>query len=96
MLIVSSPVTGTGYVESFDESTDQVTFTITSAETKLYDLGIIYMGPYGAKYTRVSLNGGAGSDVSLPETTAWTTVSAGQVLLNAGTNTISLQTNWGW
>ncbi|KAH8145368.1 uncharacterized protein LAJ45_10651 [Morchella importuna] len=92
----SAGYSGTGYVESFDESTDQVTFTITSAETKLYDLGIIYMGPYGAKYTRVSLNGGAGSDVSLPETTAWTTVSAGQVLLNAGTNTISLQTNWGW
>ncbi|KAH0612372.1 uncharacterized protein H6S33_010424 [Morchella sextelata] len=92
----SAGYSGTGYVESFDESTDQVTFTITSAETKLYDLGIIYMGPYGAKYTRVSLNGGAGSDVSLPETTAWTTASAGQVLLNAGTNTISIQTNWGW
>ncbi len=37
-----------------------------------------------------------GSEVSLPSTTGWTTVSAGQALLNAGTNTIEIQSNWGW
>lgn len=69
---------------------------MTSDTTRLYDLGIAYLGPFGSKVTRVSLNGGAGGDVSLPETTVWTTANAGQVLLNAGTNTISVQSNWGW
>jgi mannan endo-1,4-beta-mannosidase len=34
--------------------------------------------------------------VSLPATTEWTTVSAGQVLLDAGVNTVEVQNNWGW
>ena len=42
------------------------------------------------------LNSAGGSQVSLPATTAWTTVSAGQVLLNAGSNTIQIQSNWGY
>lgn len=46
--------------------------------------------------TRISLNGGAGGDVSLPSTDTWTTVGAGQVLLNAGVNTIAVQSNWGY
>lgn len=54
------------------------------------------MGPYGSKYTRISLNGGAGGDVSLPESATWTTAGAGQVLLNAGVNTIAVQSNWGY
>lgn len=46
--------------------------------------------------TRISLNGGAGGDVSLPGADTWTTVGAGQVLLNAGVNTIAVQSNWGY
>lgn len=87
---------GTGYVEGFDESADKITFTHNATESKLYDLSLIYNGPYGDKYTYVVLNGAGGSQVSLPSTTAWTTVQAGQVLLNAGANTIEIQNNWGW
>lgn len=42
------------------------------------------------------MNSAGGSQVSLPSTTTWTTVSAGQVLLAAGANTIEIQNNWGW
>lgn len=88
--------TGTGYVEGFDADADQIVFTVTSTTQKLYDLSIAYLGPYGSKVTRISLNGGAGGDVSLPAADTWTTVGAGQVLLNAGVNTIAVQNNWGY
>lgn len=88
--------TGTGYVESFDDAADSLTFTIISDTAKLYDLKLKYSAPYGPKNTRLSLNNASGGDVSLAETTDWLVADAGQVLLNAGTNTVTLTTNWGW
>lgn len=89
-------VIGTGYVEGFDTGSDSITFNIKSDVSQLYDLKIIYNGPNGDKYTSVVLNNAATSQVFLPATTAWTTVPAGQVLLNVGSNTIQIQNNWGW
>ncbi|PVI04682.1 glycoside hydrolase family 26 protein [Periconia macrospinosa] len=88
--------TGTGYVEGFDTEGDSITFTVNSTTSQLYDLSLIYNGPYGDKYTSVVLNAAGGSQVFLPATTKWTTVPAGQVLLNSGSNTIQIQNNWGW
>ena len=87
---------GTGYVEGFDADADAVTVTVTSATEQLSDLQLVYSAPNGGKYTRIVLNGEGGSQVELPETTEWKTVSAGQVLLKAGSNTISIQNHWGW
>ncbi|KAJ6260565.1 hypothetical protein Dda_4791 [Drechslerella dactyloides] len=87
---------GTGYVEGFDTSGDEIKFTVSSTTQGLYDLQIVYNGPYGDKYTTVVLNGAGGGQVFLPATTTWVTVAAGQVLLNAGSNTIQIQNNWGW
>ena len=67
-----------------------------STSQALYDLSIVYSAPYGTKVTAIILNGAGGSQVTLEETTEWKTVPAGQVLLNAGTNTIAIQANWGW
>jgi mannan endo-1,4-beta-mannosidase len=89
-------VLGTGYVEGFSDATDKVTFVVNTNTSGLYDLSLIYNGPYGDKYTYVVLNSAGGSEVSLPATTKWTTVSAGQALLNAGNNTIEVQNNWGY
>lgn len=83
-------------MEGFDEGTDKITFTVPATTSQLYDLKLVYNGLYGDKFTYVVLNGAGGSQVSLPATTAWTTVAAGQVLLNAGSNTIEIQNNWGW
>ncbi|KAF2850426.1 glycoside hydrolase family 26 protein [Plenodomus tracheiphilus IPT5] len=87
---------GSGYVENFSDATDKITFNVNANTSALYDLSIIYNGPNGDKYTSVVLNNNGGSQISLPATTLWTTVSAGQVLLNTGSNTIEIQSNWGW
>jgi mannan endo-1,4-beta-mannosidase len=87
---------GSGYIEGFDEPRDKITFSITTTEAKLYDLQLAYHGPYGDKFTYVVLNSAGGSQVYLPATTTWTTISGGQVLLEAGENTIEIQNNWGW
>lgn len=83
-------------MEGFDTSTDEIKFTFNATKAQLYDLNLVYSGPNGDKYTYVVSNGAGGSQISLPATTTWTTVSGGQVLLNAGVNTISIQSNWGW
>ncbi|KAI0813223.1 carbohydrate-binding module family 35 [Xylaria sp. FL0064] len=87
---------GTGYVDGFDDAADKITFTINSDSAKLYDLSIRYAGPYGAKVTTVFLNGGARTDVSLAESSDFTIVSGGQILLNEGANTIDIVSNWGY
>ncbi|KAK5655077.1 hypothetical protein OQA88_5976 [Cercophora sp. LCS_1] len=88
--------TGTGYVTGFDEGSDKITFTIPSASTRLYDLTIRVAAIYGEKRTTVILNGGAASEVYFPSSTTWADISAGQVLLNEGDNTLEIVNNWGW
>ncbi|KAI1160082.1 carbohydrate-binding module family 35 [Nemania serpens] len=87
---------GNGYVGGFDEAADKITFTVNSDSTRLYDLSIRFAGIYGAKVTTVVLNGGARTDVSLPQTSEFATVPGGQLLLNEGANTIEIVDNWGW
>lgn len=96
ILTTQSGFSGTGYVGGFDTSTDKITFTIPSSSTKLYDLSIRYAGIYGDKKTTVILNSGASTEVSLPSTDFFSTVSGGQILLNEGTNTLEIVNNWGW
>ncbi|KAK3987385.1 family 26 putative glycoside hydrolase [Cladorrhinum sp. PSN332] len=88
--------TGTGYVTGFDEGSDKVTFTITSETTRLYDLSIRAAAIYGDKRTSVVLNNGASSEVYFPASDGFNAIPAGQVLLNAGSNSISIVNNWGW
>ncbi|KAM7205189.1 glycoside hydrolase family 26 protein [Naviculisporaceae sp. PSN 640] len=91
-----SGYTGTGYVAGFDEGSDKITFNIPSSTTKLYDLSIRYAGIYGEKRTTVLLNGGGNTEVLFPATESFSSVSAGQVLLKEGDNTIEIVNNWGW
>lgn len=89
---------GSGYVQGFDESTDQVTITLYSAKQALYDVVVGYAAIYGAKQTTMSLNGAGGSEVVLADTTTaavpWANATAGQILLNAGNNTLSFNNDW--
>ncbi|KAK4129173.1 glycoside hydrolase family 26 protein [Parathielavia appendiculata] len=91
-----SGYTGTGYVTGFDQATDKVTFKVDSATTRLYDLSIRVAAIYGDKRTSVVLNGGASSEVFFPAGTTFTDVAGGQLLLNQGSNTIDIVSNWGW
>ncbi|TEA20895.1 Mannan endo-1,4-beta-mannosidase [Colletotrichum sidae] len=90
--------TGKGYVTSFEDDTDKVTISIDCAAEgqKLFDLSIRYAGIYGEKRTNVVLNGGAANEVLIAAGDTWANVSAGQVLLNQGNNTIDIVKNWGW
>lgn len=86
---------GTGFVSGFDAATDTVTVNTTITKAGLYDLLVAYIAPYGDKQASVLLNGAGSGSVSFTST-VWANASAGQVLLNAGVNTIGIQTNWGW
>jgi len=89
---------GTGFVQGFDAATDSVTITIYSTTQALYDVVVRYAAIYGEKQTSMSLNGAGGANIVFADTTAaaspWANATAGQVLLNAGNNTISFTTNW--
>ncbi|KAK0649977.1 GH26 endo-beta-1,4-mannanase, partial [Cercophora newfieldiana] len=87
---------GTGYVTGFDEGSDKVTFNVSSATTRLYDFTIRVAAIYGDKRTSVVLNGGASSEVYFPAATGFANIPAGQVLLQAGSNSIDIVSNWGW
>ncbi|KAH8597329.1 glycosyl hydrolase family 26-domain-containing protein [Bisporella sp. PMI_857] len=91
---------GTGFVQGFDTDGDKVTVTVYSATQALYNLVIGYAAIYGGKQTTLSLNGAGGAEVVLADTTnaasPWANATAGQILLNAGNNTISLSNDWGW
>ncbi|KAL6858348.1 Mannan endo-1,4-beta-mannosidase man26A [Amphichorda felina] len=88
--------TGTGYVGGFDEATDKLTWSVVGNSTTLYDVTLRYAGPNGEKTTTIVLNGGASSDVVLPATEGFVDIAAGQLLLEQGTNTIDIVSNWGW
>ncbi|KAL0932806.1 mannan endo-1,4-beta-mannosidase [Colletotrichum truncatum] len=90
--------TGTGYVTGFEGDNAKVTINVdcTGEGQKLFDLNIRFAAIYGEKRTSVVLNGGASNEVLLAAGETWATVSAGQVLLNEGKNTIDIVRNWGW
>lgn len=89
---------GTGYAQGFFAAGDMVTITVFSQKTAIYNMVVGYAAIYGAKQTTMSLNGGGGSEIILADTSTaaspWATASGGQVLLNAGNNTVSLVSDW--
>ncbi|KAG8760199.1 hypothetical protein FRC14_003753 [Serendipita sp. 396] len=92
----SAGYSGTGYVTGFVDSTTSLTITVQANATGLFDFLVTYQAPYGEKYTSVSLNGSPNGQIYFPAITTFATVSGGQLLLNAGANTIRFDTNWGW
>ncbi|KAH7923508.1 glycoside hydrolase family 26 protein [Leucogyrophana mollusca] len=86
---------GTGYVSGFSATADSVTVSTDVAAAGLYDLTVAYLSLYGEKKAYLTLNGSPSGELDLTSTT-WANVSAGQVLLNAGTNTVGIQDDWGY
>ncbi|CAM3555252.1 glycosyl hydrolase [Paenibacillus lupini] len=84
---------GTGYA-SF-KSSGSLTLTYNAATSGLYDLAIGYSSPNGDKKTQLGINGQT-NEISLPASAAYTEVSGGKALLNAGNNTIQFNPGWGW
>jgi mannan endo-1,4-beta-mannosidase len=86
---------GTGYVGDFDNSSQSVTFHVDVPETGLYNLNIGYGAIYGSgKVANVVVNGKSLGSFTMGS--GFGKESAGNILLNSGSNTISITPNWTW
>jgi len=87
---------GTGYVTGFDQGTDKVTVTLNVPVKAFYQLIIRYNSTSGDKTQNLIINNGGASSVVFTKTTTWSNIDAGKYILNAGANTITIQSSWGW
>ena len=89
---------GTGYVTGFFATDDSVTITLFSEVEALYDVVITYAAIYGGKQTTMTLNGAGGAEVVFADTSTaaspWANATAGEILLNAGNNTLTFTDDW--
>jgi mannan endo-1,4-beta-mannosidase len=87
---------GTGYVTGFTNDTGSLRFTVNVPAAGLYALTIGYAAPFGEKYANLLVNGQGTSQIHLPERTSFGQAPAGSALLNAGSNTVTIEKGWGW
>ncbi|HAH23000.1 MAG TPA: beta-mannanase [Prolixibacteraceae bacterium] len=87
---------GSGYITGLDQGTDKVTVTLTVPVKDFYKLVIRYNSTSGDKTQYLIVNNGGSSSVVFLKTTTWSDIEAGKYLLNAGKNTITIQSSWGW
>jgi mannan endo-1,4-beta-mannosidase len=89
---------GTGYVTNFKNSTDKITVTANVPTKAYYRIKIRYStATYGQKNQSVYVNNNVGTtSVVFPISTGFSLVDAGKYLMEAGNNTITLQSEWGW
>lgn len=90
--------TGTGYVAGWDDEADSLTFSVSGLTAGSYDIGIVYSAQFGDKFTKVTVNGGTTSEIAITNvtTSTWTTAKAGSHILTAATNTVKIDSHWGW
>ncbi|MBE3086548.1 MAG: hypothetical protein IMZ64_10075, partial [Bacteroidetes bacterium] len=86
---------GTGYVGRFENDGDKVTFTINLTEAGIYNIYIGFAAPYGEKINNITINGNS-SEVSFVNSSTFREVLSGKVSLRLGSNSISVNKNWGW
>lgn len=87
---------GDGYVTGFDAEGDTLTITVDAPSEAIYEFRVGYNSPNGEKVTQLSLNGNPFGDVKLLQTTAFTEINAGKLLLNEGPNQVTFTSFWGW
>ncbi|WP_405785893.1 glycosyl hydrolase [Streptomyces sp. NBC_00138] len=88
---------GTGYVEGFDDGADSVTISVPNSPGGLFALSVRYRSPFGEKKASLLVNGSGIGEVDLPGTdSGFADAQAGKVLLTAGANTVTVQSDWGW
>ena len=72
--------------------------TVNVPETGMYEVELCFSSPYGDKIHNLLVNDVDQGQISCPTTegSEWVTSSLGSVKLNAGDNTISIKSSWGW
>lgn len=93
---VTPGYSGTGYVTNFRNGTDKVTVTMNVPSKAYYKLVIRYSVPYGTKTEKVYANISGAFSVLFNSINTFTDAVAGNYLLNAGSNSTKLQSDWGW
>ena len=91
-----SGYSGSGYVTNFKSSADKVTVTVNVPAKAYYKIVIRYAAPNGQKNQKVAVNGAGTTSVVFKAINTFSDVNAGKYLFNEGSNTISLQSEWGW
>jgi Carbohydrate binding module (family 35)/Viral BACON domain/Secretion system C-terminal sorting domain len=89
---------GSGYVDGFDNAADKITFTVNVPTAGTYPLVIRYSGPYGEKFQTLQVNGTTVSScgVQFLSNANWADKAYGNITLNAGNNTITIVSCYGW
>ena len=84
---------GTGYVGDFSEPDQSITFTIDVPADSLYDLSVGYGALYGdGKVANILLNDEPLGSITMGS--GFGETSGGKILLNEGTNTVTITPNW--
>ncbi|MCK5907289.1 MAG: hypothetical protein KAG37_06850, partial [Flavobacteriales bacterium] len=88
---------GTGYIDegSLNKDGDRIEITVDLTEGGAYLLYIGYGGFNGDKIQYVKINGVA-ANVTFPSTTGFEELEFGNITLQAGENTITLEKQWGY
>jgi mannan endo-1,4-beta-mannosidase len=93
---VNPGYSGRGYVTGLDDTGDELSVSIEVPERGLYKLLIRYNGPNGDKYQDLKINNGSWSKVRFPATDSFMDLNAGTYLLEAGENSFTIRSSWGW
>ncbi|SDE80291.1 Carbohydrate binding module (family 35), partial [Fontibacillus panacisegetis] len=87
---------GDGYIW-FSGEDGTADFTLNIPSNGEYELSFGYYIPNGSKHTSVSINGGAYSDITIPDTQGKVAeYSLGKQQLGAGANVVSFAKGWGY
>jgi len=81
---------------AYMQGTGSVKITANVAQKGYYKLVITASTPNGNKDQDLLLNGGKISTLKFPSNAAFFDFNGGNLLLNAGNNTIEVAANWGW
>lgn len=87
---------GRGYVTDFTADADKIVWQIPNVQAGLYEVKIRYSSPFGEKGYDLVINGAKVSNMFAPTGEVFATVSAGKIELRAGTNTIAIESGWGY
>jgi hypothetical protein len=93
-----SGYSGTGYIahNSFDQTGDNIKFTVNVASAGQYQLKVRYAGDSN-KQQYLLVNGVSQPNLVLPNSSSnWATETYGNIQLNAGSNTIEIRKHFGW
>jgi hypothetical protein len=94
-----SGFSGTGYVNSLDNTGDKISFSVQAPVAGSYPLTIRFKNSCGAceKWQNVTINTAAPVYTHFAAaTTGWQDKTYGNINLLAGTNTIAISKSWGW